>query len=123
MLRNEWILTKSAREKALAKRYQVRGDQLVQGTKELGTLELGQVVQVQNQTGRHAKKWDLSGTVVEVQGYDSYLVKMDGTGRVSKRNRSFLKPIKTYSELLKGKKYMLTDAGSQECGAGRARPY
>ena len=28
MLRKEWVLTKSAREKALAKRHQVRGDQL-----------------------------------------------------------------------------------------------
>ena len=63
---------------ALAERHQVRDGQLEAGTKDLGVLELGQVVQVQNQTGNHAKKWDLSGTVVEVQGYDSYLVKMDG---------------------------------------------
>ena len=46
--------------------------------------------------------------MVEVQGYDSYLVKMDGTGRVSKRNRAFLRPIRTYSELLKGKKSVLS---------------
>ena len=44
--------------------------------------------------------------MVEVQGFDSYLVKMDGTGRVSKRNRAFLRPIRTYTELLAGKKYL-----------------
>ena len=60
----------------------------------------GQCVQVQNQTGPNANKWDLSGKVVEVLDYQSYLVKMDGTGRVSKRNRRFLKPIRTYRELL-----------------------
>ena len=103
-LRKDWVLTKDMREKALAKRHQVRGAQLADKTKDLGVLELGTIVQVQNQSGVHAKKWDLSGVVVEVLGYDSYLVKMDGSGRVSKRNRQFLRPIKTFSELLKGKK-------------------
>ena len=40
--------------------------------------------------------------VVEVQEFQSYLVKMDGTGRVTKRNQRFLKPIRTYRELLAG---------------------
>ena len=63
---------------------------------------VGDVVQVQNQHGPHAKKWDLSGVVVEVVGYDAYLVKLDGTGRASKLNRQFLKPIKTFQSMLVG---------------------
>ena len=66
-------------------------------------MGVGQTVQVQNQTGPYAKKWDLSGKVVEVLDYHSYLVKMDGSGRVSKRNRRFLKPIRTYREILADK--------------------
>ena len=58
------------------------------------------MVQVQNQHGAHAHKWDLSGVIVEILGFDAYLVKLDGTGRVSKRNRRFLRPIRTYKSML-----------------------
>ena len=34
------------------------------------------------------------GKVVEVCGHDSYMIKMDGSGRTSKWRRSFLKPMK-----------------------------
>ena len=56
---------------------------------------------MQNQTGPHANKWDLSGQVVEVLDHDSYMVKMDGSGRITKRNRRFLKEIKTYESVIK----------------------
>lgn len=99
-LRKEWILTKESREKALARRHQIRGKDLDEHTRVLSPLELGTVVQVQNQHGAHAHKWDLRGVVVEILGFDAYLVKLDGTGRVSKRNRRFLKPIRTYKSML-----------------------
>ena len=92
-MRPEWVLTAELREKALAKRHLSRHTDLSQGSKPLKPLDLGCVVQVQNQRGQHASKWDFSGTIVEVQNFDSYLVKMDGTGRVTKRNRRFLRPI------------------------------
>ena len=63
---------------------------------------VGAVVQVQNQAGPHKDKWDLSGTVVVVLPHDAYHVKMDGSGRVTKRNQRFLRPIVPYSSLLKG---------------------
>ena len=55
-LRPEWILTKARREQALAKRHQVKGVEWSAHTKDLGELEVGCVVQVQNQTGPHANK-------------------------------------------------------------------
>ena len=58
------------------------------------------VVQVQNQAGPHKNKWDVSGTVVEALGFDSYNVRMDGSGRVTRRNRRFLWPIVPYSRVL-----------------------
>ena len=39
--------------------------------------------------------------VVEVVGFDSYMVRMDGSGRISKRNRRFLRPVKPYQDMLK----------------------
>ena len=52
---------------------------------------MGDVVQVQNQTGKDALKWSRSGTVVESLGNQQSLVKMDALGRVTLRNIRFLK--------------------------------
>ena len=46
---------------------------------------------IQNQSGNHPKRWDRSGTIVDSVGHDSYLVKVDGSGRVTQRNRRFLR--------------------------------
>ena len=61
---------------------------------------MGTVFQIQNQAGQHKNKWDVSGTVVEALGFDSYNVRMDGSGRVTKRNRRFLRPIVPYNRVL-----------------------
>ena len=82
------------------RRHQLRQDQLSQHTKELQPLQQGDTVQVQNQSGPHSNKWDTSGVIVEVLDYQSYIVKMDGSGRTSKRNRRFLRPIKPYKHAL-----------------------
>ena len=81
-LRAEWVFTREARERALARRHQVRGAELAIGTRVLEALKPGQAVQVQNQVGPHRNKWDLSWQVVECLPFDSYLVKMDRSGRV-----------------------------------------
>ena len=52
--------------------------------------KVNDVVQVQNQRGPHANKWELSGKVVETQDFDANLLKMDGSGRITRRNRRFL---------------------------------
>ena len=46
---------------------------------------------IQNQNGRFPKKWDKSGIVVEVRSNDQYTVKVDGSGRLTLRNRQFLR--------------------------------
>jgi hypothetical protein len=98
-IRPEWTLTAEMREKALAKWHLATKTQLLSKSKPLKPLELNCVVQVQNQRGTHGNKWDLSGTIVEVQPFDAYLVKMDGTGRITKRNRIFLRPILPFSDV------------------------
>ena len=39
------------------------------------------------------KRWNKSGKIVEKLDYDQYLVKVDGGGRLTRRNRRFLKKI------------------------------
>ena len=97
-IRPEWTLTADLREQALAKRHVSVHSQLLAKSKHLKPLQLGDDVQVQNQRGAHSNKWDLSGKIVEVQDFDSYLVRMDGSGRVTKRNRQFLKPIIPFTQ-------------------------
>ena len=74
-LRPEWVLSSQAREKALAKRHLTRQTDLTQKSHPLKPLQVKDVVQVQNQLGNRAKKWDFSGTVVQVLDFDSYLIK------------------------------------------------
>ena len=92
-LRKEWVFTAKMREQALSKLHLSKKTELLAKSRLHKPLAVGDVVQVQNQRGNNPNKWDNSATVVEVLQYDSYLVKMDSSGRVSKRNRQFLKPI------------------------------
>ena len=68
--------------------------------KQLKPLTVGSIVQVQNQRGNNPNKWDMSGVVVEVLDFNAYNVKLDGTGRISKRNLQFLRPITPYAQQL-----------------------
>ena len=95
--RPEWRLTMEQRELALARRHTRQEKLLTEHTKKLPALRPGAVVMVQNQTGRHPLKWDKSGTIIETSPFDQYKVKMDGSGRVSIRNRRFLKQITPFT--------------------------
>ena len=72
-------------------------------TKGLSALKVGQHVTIQNQrgAGKIAKRWDRTGVVIEDLGYNKYRVRIDGSGRVTDRNRQFLRLFKpatfTYS--------------------------
>ena len=85
------------REKALAKRHVVGQEVWSRNTKDLPVLNVGQHVLVQNQKGPRSKRWEMSGSIVEVQSNQTYLVRMDGSGRISRRHRQLLKAVKTYS--------------------------
>ena len=57
----------------------------------LRPLAPGEIVFLQNQQGASSTKWDRSGIVVESLGHDQYRVKIDGSGRLTLRNRRFLR--------------------------------
>ena len=46
-----------------------------------------------NQRGVDPKRWSKSGKIVEKLEFNQYLVKVDGGGRLTRRNRRFLKKI------------------------------
>ncbi len=60
-------------------------------TKRLPPLKIGNHVRIQNQTGPQPNRWHKTGVVVEVRQFDQYVVQVDGSGRVTLRNRKFLR--------------------------------
>ncbi|GFO45517.1 transcription factor iiib 90 kda subunit [Plakobranchus ocellatus] len=56
----------------------------------LPLLAVGDCVRIQNQTGPHPTKWDKTGIVIQVHQFDQYVIRVDGTGKITLRNRKFL---------------------------------
>ena len=62
-------------------------------------LDAGDGVMIQNQSGRFPKKWDKSGIIIERKGNDQYVVKVDGSGRLTLRNRRFLRKYESHGKV------------------------
>ena len=88
---NTWKETLLAREEALRNRHMKAAERWSEHTKRLPPLKVGDTVRIQNQTGPFPIKWDKTGRVVEVRQFDQYVVRVDGSGRVTLRNRKFLR--------------------------------
>ena len=86
-----WQETLSNREGALRNRHMRVAERLSAHTRVLPPLSVGDCVRIQNQTGPHPTKWDKTGIVIEVRQFDQYVVRVDGSGRVTLRNRKFLR--------------------------------
>ena len=82
------------REQALARRHILKQEQLSHNTKPLPPLATGDLVMIQDQAAnKQPGKWTQTGRIIEVQKFDSYLIKIDGSRTVTKRNRKFLRRI------------------------------
>ena len=86
-----WRDCLSAREEALRKRHMANHERWRQHTRLLPPLSVGDHVRIQNQVGNHPRRWDKTGVVVEVRQYHQYVVRVDGSGRSTIRNRKFLR--------------------------------
>ena len=86
-----WTDMLNKREEALRNRHQRMQEVWSEHTKSLPPLNVGEYVRVQNQIGPKPRRWDKTGIIVEVKGFNQYMVKMDGSHRVTLRNRRFLR--------------------------------
>ena len=93
MWRDAW----SAKEEALRTRFTKSSEKLNEHAVPLPPLKEGDKCFIQNQTGKDPKKWYRTGTVVETCGHDQYMIRVDGSGRITKRNRQFLRAFKPAS--------------------------
>ena len=77
----------------LAKKHIASGEIWSRGVREKDKLSVGDCVSVQQLAGKSRNKWNLSGAVVDIAGPESYWIRLDGSGRLSKRKRQHIKPI------------------------------
>ena len=92
-VRPSWTKAWEEKEMALRTRYQGCMKRLFEHSKNLPCLETGDRVSLQNQTGNKPAKWDRTGTIVEVRDFDKYVIKVDGSGRLTLRNRRYLRKV------------------------------
>ena len=86
-----WSDTLAAREEALRNRQMKAVERWLEHTRRLPPLAVGNHVCIQNQTGPHLTKWDKTGIIIEVRQFDQYVVRIDGSGRVTIRNWKYLR--------------------------------
>ena len=101
---NVWVDSRETRELALRNRFIKCSERWSSNTRDLQPLQPGMKVMIQNQhgAGKIAKKWDKTGLVLENLGYNKYRVKVDGSGRVTDRNRQFLRQFTPVTSTLPG---------------------
>ena len=89
--RIEWKDLAAKKEDCFLRRHYAKAEDLTAHSKHLSKLQPGDHVYVQDQTGTTPRRWNKSGIVLECLPHDSLLVKIDGSGNITKRNRKFLR--------------------------------
>ena len=67
-------------------------------------------IQNQGKSPGRCNKWDRQGRIVAIKDHDQHLVKVDGSGRLTLRNRRFLRRFQLRSEVM-------PDGGADQWGA------
>ena len=99
---DRWRDAWRVKEDALKTRYVRTLETLSEHSRPLSPLRIGDGVMIQNQSGRFPKKWDKSGVIVETKANDQYVVKVAGSGRLTLRNRRFLRRYNNSNEHVPG---------------------
>ena len=85
-LHKEWVVSAAEREKAFAGRNEDAEARYNSSSRPLPPLEVQTAVRIQS-----GRRWNKTGRVVEVLPNRQYRVRVDGSGRVTLRNRRFLR--------------------------------
>ena len=99
--RQDWADLALKREQTFLKRHFLKAEQLEKGSKKLPELKQQDHVYVQDQSGPSPKSWSKSGQIVECLPHNSYLIKLDGSGHLTRRNRQFLRKFVPFTDILK----------------------
>ena len=92
-IHKRWREIRGFRERAMAKRHLLNQKHYNIHSHLLQELQVGESVQVQNQEGPLPWQWMKTTRVVKKMGNKQYRVRLDGSNRVTLRNRRFLRKI------------------------------
>ena len=99
--KKDWADLATKRENAFMKRHFLNTEKLVAAPRTLKPLQKGDHVYVQDQTGATPLKWSKSGVILETLPFNSFIIKIDGSGKITKRNRQFLRKFTPFEEVNK----------------------
>ena len=101
-IHSQWHQAWAAKEEAIRTCLVRSCEQLEMGSRELPSLREGDHVFIQNQDKSNGRptKWDRQGTVVASKDNDQYLVKVHGSGRITLRNRRFLRKFQMRNQFM-----------------------
>ena len=91
-LHENWLRLANQREELLFHRNTKVQDAYNAHAHNLPPLTIGTLVRNQNQGPKGNKQWSRTGKIVEVLPHRQYQIRVDGSGRITKRNHRFLKP-------------------------------
>ena len=114
---SKWSDLARKREDCFLRRHYMRGEKLDAQAKALKQLKQGDTVYIQNQTGPSPKSWDKSGQIVQCLPHDSFLIKIDGSNHLTKRNRRFLRQFTPFSEACMDTRVTAPEPASQDDGS------
>jgi hypothetical protein len=107
----------------MAKSGEVDGEKLAKNTRRLQTLPIGTPVAIQNQSGWYPNKWDKTGVIMEVRPYEQIMIKVDGSRRLTLRNRRFVRELDPRKTGLGNHPPVARTTAPQTPGPGRIRHY
>ena len=88
----EWIDTARNREKSLSRRNARLIEKYNRTAHTLRPLLKGQIVSIQCTNNA---RWSTTGQVIEILPHNQYRIRVDGSGRITLRNRRFLRKLET----------------------------
>ena len=89
----DWVVTQEYRERTLAMKREMDDKRWSHNTRDLDALPIGTPVSIQNQTGNHPNKWDKTGIILENQPHSKVVIRVDGSRRITTRNRRFVRQL------------------------------
>ena len=87
-LHKDWIISAEKRELQFAERNKAIATRYNEHTRSLNELSTGTYVLIQGKN----RKWNKQGEIVECLDNRQYRIKVKGSGRITLRNRRFIKP-------------------------------
>ena len=89
---SEWITAARNREKSLSQRNARLIEKYNRTAHTLRPLLKGQIVSIQSTNNN---RWNTTGQIIETLPHNQYRIRVDGSGRITLRNRRFLRKLRT----------------------------